>query len=182
MPPPPPPPPDEELELLEVLDPPPPPPEDDDDELELDGALEDELEEEVLEVLGAAELDEDVLDVEEAVGDVGPPFSQPMEATRPMVIAPPLSRRRKSRRAARAFCASFSSIFRSFGWAMPSALQARSHPSAVDSKGHLTPERSGSRTAVRNPEMFAAAAQNNRLTRSSSRSTLPRRSSRPAGL
>ena len=100
--------------------------EDDEDELELDGADEDELDDEVLEVLGADELDELVLEVlgagfvelEVSVGDVTLPFSQPIVAARPSVIAPPLRRRRKSRRSASALSASFPSIFRSLWWVM----------------------------------------------------------------
>ena len=105
--------------------------EDDEDEVELEGVDDDELDDEVLEVLGAGadELEDDVLDpleaglvvldVEEPVGDVGPLLSHPIEAASPMVIAPPLRRRRKSRRSASALSASFSSIFRSFWWAIP---------------------------------------------------------------
>jgi hypothetical protein len=119
----PPPPPDDELELLEVLD-----PVDDEDELELelelDGAEEDELEDDVLEVLGAAELDELAVGVEELdelvdepSGPTGLPFAQPTAATRPMAIAPPLRRRRKSRRSESPFGA-FVSMGRSFWFAM----------------------------------------------------------------
>ena len=73
----------------------------------------------MLEVLGADELLEllgaglEELDVEEPVGDVGL-FSQPIEAASPKVMAPPLRRRRKSRRSASALSASFSSIFSIF--------------------------------------------------------------------
>jgi hypothetical protein len=77
------------------------------------GAVEELLE--VLDVLGVPELVEDA-----PVGDVGPLLSQPMEAASPRVIAPPLRRRRKSRRWARALRVSGSSIFRSFWSAMPS--------------------------------------------------------------
>jgi hypothetical protein len=91
------------------------------DELELDGVDEDELDDDVLEVLGVVELDElDELPGFGAVpsGPVGLPFAQPMVAASPMVSAPPLRRRRKSRRSASAFRASFSSIFRSLWLAM----------------------------------------------------------------
>lgn len=116
---PPPPPPDDELELLDELEPPPPPPEDDEEDEELEGAVEDELEDDVLEVLGAGELEdvddvEEFEDVDEPVGDVGLSLSHPIVAARPNVMAPPLSRRRKSRRSASAFGVSFPSIFRSF--------------------------------------------------------------------
>jgi hypothetical protein len=78
----------------------------------------------VLEVLGAGAVEEllEVLEVlgDVPVGDVGPLLSQPMEAASPRVIAPPLRRRRKSRRWARALRVSGSSIFRSFWSAMPS--------------------------------------------------------------
>ena len=93
------------------------------DELELDGVDEDELDDDVLEVLGAGELDElPVLGFVELVvlsGPVGFPFAHPIVAASPMVSAPPLSRRRKSRRSASAFRASFSSISRSLWLAMP---------------------------------------------------------------
>lgn len=68
----------------------------------------------VLEVPGAGDEDDDA-----PVGDVGPLLSHPMEPASPSVIAPPLSRRRKSRRFARALSVSESSIFRSFWSAMP---------------------------------------------------------------
>jgi hypothetical protein len=121
---PPPPPLDEELEL-ELLD-----PVEDDDELELDGVEEDELEDDVLDVLGA-ELDElELLGVEEdeeppvefvvelPSGPVGLPFSHPMVAASPSVIAPPLRRRRKSRRSESDFPGSFASVGRSLWLAM----------------------------------------------------------------
>ena len=124
---PPPPPLDEELELLELLE---PVDEDEDDELELDGVVDDELEDDVLEVLGA-ELDELELlgvddddeppvefEVELPSGPVGLPFSHPMVAARPRVIAPPLRRRRKSRRSESAFPGSFAAVGRSFWLAM----------------------------------------------------------------
>ena len=112
--------------MLELLD-----PVEDEDELELDGVDEDELDDDVLEVLGVEEIDEllellgaglvelEVLEVEGSVGDVTPLLSHPIEAASPRVIAPPLRRRRKSRRSASALSASFSSIFRSFWCAIP---------------------------------------------------------------
>jgi hypothetical protein len=114
-----PPPPDEELEVLELLEPPPPPPPDDDDVDELDGAEDDELEDDVLDVLGAGagELEELLelprVELAASVGEVTPLLSHPIVAASPRVMAPPLKRRRKSRRSVRALSASFSSIFRS---------------------------------------------------------------------
>jgi hypothetical protein len=112
----PPPPPDDELGLLELLD-----PVDDEDELELEGVEDDELDEDVLEVLGAAELDELELGLveleDEPSGPAGLPFSQPMVATSPIAIAPPLSRRRKSRRSD-SFPVPLTSMGRSFWLAM----------------------------------------------------------------
>lgn len=122
---PPPPPPEEELELLEELDPPPLRDDDEDeDELELDGVEDDELDDDVLEVLGAGALEEllegvgDVEELDAPVGEEGPLLSHPIEAASPIVIAPPLSRRRKSRRSARVFRTAFSSILRSLWSAM----------------------------------------------------------------
>jgi hypothetical protein len=126
-PPPPPPPDDDELELLEELEPPPPPPPE--DELELleeleDGVDDDELDDEVLEVLGAGDAEE-LLDgvgegeeLDSPDGELGPLLSHPIDAASPIVIAPPLRRRRKSRRSARVFRTTVSSIFRSLWSAM----------------------------------------------------------------
>ena len=86
-------------------------------ELELDGVDEDELEDEVLDVLDPLGLEE--LEDEAPVGDNGPLLSHAMEPPSPSVSAPPLRRRRKSRRSERALSVSGSSIFRSFWSAMP---------------------------------------------------------------
>ena len=75
----------------------------------------------MLEVLGAAldELEPPVeFEVELPSGPVGLPFSHPIVAARPRVIAPPLRRRRKSRRSESAFPGSFASVDRSFWLAM----------------------------------------------------------------
>ena len=101
-------------------------PVDDEDELELDGVEDDELDEDVLEVLGAAELDELELGVDElddeASGPAGFPFSHPMVAARPRATAPPLRRRRKSRRSESRFGAPFASMGRSFWLAIPATV------------------------------------------------------------
>jgi hypothetical protein len=123
----PPPPPEDELDELLELDPPPPEDEDEDDDDELGlGAVDDELDDDVLEVLGAGALDdpaedvEGVDDVDEAVGPVGLSLSQAIEPS-PMVIAPPLRRRRKSRRSERVFRVPSVSFFRSWS-AMPPGM------------------------------------------------------------
>ena len=75
----------------------------------------------MLDVLGVVleELEPPVeFDVELPSGLVGLPFSHPMVAARPRVIAPPLRRRRKSRRSESAFPGSFASVGRSFWLAM----------------------------------------------------------------
>jgi hypothetical protein len=56
-------------------------------------------------------------------------LSQPSEAASPIVIAPPLRRRRKSRRSARVFRTTVSSIFRSL-WSARGRRDAKPGPGA----------------------------------------------------